>query len=91
MGADLVVVVGVYRPPSGSVTGFVSKLESVLNDIFIGSAAIVIMAGDMNLDILSTGNSNINSYTETLHSLSFFPVITVPTRFSNFIENSSFS
>ena len=76
----------VYRPPrdlNENYQTFIDELTPVLYDLQKRQCEVVI-AGDYNIDLLKVKQKLIfNQYLDTLISLSFFPKITLPTRFSN--------
>ena len=85
-----VTIVGVYRPPSGSLSEFYSFISANLN--FSNSrSSIAILAGDMNINLNSGESNSFIEYAAILHSRSFLPAITIPTRFTpNYpLQNSS--
>jgi len=79
---DDYVVLGVYRPPSGNKAEFIRVLEEILSNNHFNNK-IVIIAGDMNLDINSVNDSMVDRYLSSLNSLNYISVITEPTRISN--------
>ena len=60
-----VAVVSVYPPLSTCCGSAITELRSVLLQLF-SSAKYIIMAGDFNLDLLSTGNSVSQQYGDLL-------------------------
>ena len=85
------VILGVYRPHTDSIQNFILILESILNNPILRDASMVIVAGDMNVDICDIECTQTENYLSLLHSLNFLPVITRPTRFSNNIVNDTSS
>ena len=84
------IVVGVYRPPTGSVENFIDTLELILSNPLLTNK-IICLTGDMNVDITGGGGS-VNSYLSMLNSLNFIPAVTKPTRFpaeSHLMHNAS--
>ena len=44
----------------------------------------VVLSGDYNIDLLKLNdNTNISDFFDTIISLTFYPIITLPTRFSD--------
>ena len=76
-----VVIVAVYRPPSGSVEEFINYVLSVCSDPSIGSCEFI-LTGDFNIDLINYDNQtdNYRNFVYSLYSLNFFPLISIPTR-----------
>ena len=74
------VILGIYRPPSGNIENFISELENVINS-HAGINKTIIIAGDINLNLTDANSTQVNNYLSLLHSYSFLPAITKPTRF----------
>ena len=79
---------GVYRPPSGNVNDFTDSINSILRHDKILSGYIVLIAGDMNLNLLDLDSQETCNYLFSLNSKLFLPAITNPTRFSSDLDNS---
>lgn len=73
------IVVGVYRPHSGTVDDFVSQLGSILDSCEVRGRRCIV-TGDFNID-LGSDNSPVNNFVNNMHSCHFIPLITKPTRF----------
>ena len=73
------IVIGVYRPPTGDIYDFVSKLESILTNPSLTNKTVV-LAGDMNIDLTNVSSNHVNLYLSTLNSLNFYSTISQPTR-----------
>ena len=79
-----ILVLSIYRPPSGNVGDFLDKLSELLslarnvnyNDIYV--------IGDFNLDLLKHANNvHICEFINLMYSFSLFPLVTKPTRVTN--------
>ena len=81
-GKQQYVIVAVYRPHSNDIDSFSQSLDFVLNDPEIAGMPTIV-AGDMNVNLLSDVSASIGTYITNMHSLGFLPVITKPTRFPN--------
>ena len=79
LGNDSMYVIGIYRPHSGTVDGFIHEIETVLCSPIISNRRCC-LSGDFNINLILE-NSNTNRFIECLHSYHFYPVITKPTRF----------
>ena len=75
-----IFIIGIYRPPSGDLQSFILLLESLLGSLLLRNK-IVIISGDMNLNLNDMNSPYVISYLSLLHSYMFIPVITKPTRF----------
>ena len=73
---------GIYRHPSGNITHFVSSLETILTKL--DDRKNVILAGDMNIDLVKHTNGNVISYMSTMMSYRYLPYVTLPTRITQF-------
>ena len=80
IGTTSIIVIGIYRPPSSPVDSFIEALESIICNQRLNNR-LVLIAGDMNLNLSNTDNLSINHYLSTLNSYFFVPVINKPTRF----------
>ena len=80
--SDSLFIVGIYRPPTGSVEIFLSELESIMLSPLLRNN-LIILAGDMNLNLMNYENANVNNYISCLNSYQFLPVISKPTRFAH--------
>ena len=56
------VILGVYRPHSDSVLNFTLALESILNNPILKNASMVLLAGDMNVNISDTERIPTENY-----------------------------
>ena len=74
------IVLGIYRPPQGSVNIFINELESILSNPVLRNK-LVIISGDININIANQDDRITSEYLAMLHSYQFLSTITVPTRF----------
>ena len=89
MNDQYIIILGLYRPPTESIPHFIEKLDYILNDIVFRNASLVIIAGDLNININDSDSFVVNNYLNFLSSLFYLPLITKPTRFSSDIVNSN--
>ncbi|NRB81950.1 MAG: hypothetical protein HRU38_25385 [Saccharospirillaceae bacterium] len=75
------IIVGVYRPPSGSVEKFVADFENMLNVISSNKNTTIHILGDFNLNLYNPASKYVNSYLDCVFSSSLFPVISRATHF----------
>ena len=77
----------IYRPPRGTIDHYkkcVHELTDTLN-YFENSNSEVVIAGDFNINLLDIDHKDIvRSYFNGITSECFFPMITLPTRFSTY-------
>ena len=79
--SESIVIIGIYRPPDGSVEEFIHYLEDlILNPILRNK--FIIITGDININLSDSENSTVQKYHCFLNSYHLLPVITVPTRFA---------
>ena len=71
------IIGGIYRHPNGNVKHFISDLETALDKI--PEEITVILAGDINIDIIKYDNAETLQYLTTLLSNRFLPYITIHT------------
>ena len=75
-----VIIAVVYRPPSQSITNFVTELGNVLEKID-NENKICYFLGDFNLNLFEIhSDQHVNSFIELFFSYSFVPLITKATR-----------
>ena len=79
---DEYVIAGIYRHPNGTVNHFVNDLEATLNKIDDKMTTVIV--GDMNIDIIKFENDNSVNYLTTFLSHRYLPLITLPTRITDF-------
>ena len=76
--------VAIYRPPEKQhVSDFNISLGNLIGS-FSGNARVYVV-GDINIDLLQR-NENANEYCAILQSLSYVPLITIPTRVTDTTE-----
>jgi len=80
VGSSSIYLVAIYRPHSDTVTNFIEALEKIIQDQLLNRAKIVI-AGDLNINLLNDSCGDVQNFIYTLQSLNFIPVVTKPTRF----------
>ena len=76
-----VILIGIYRPHSGTIFNFNNVLNSILDNNTI-RGKLCILLGDFNINILND-DVPVNSFIHNLQSGHFYPLVTKPTRFSN--------
>jgi hypothetical protein len=76
-----IVIVAIYRPPSGNIDSFNIALLSILNHELIKDEEII-LAGDFNINIIEYDNAiqPIRNFVYNMFSKGFLSVITEPTR-----------
>ena len=81
-----VIIVGIYRPPSGSIDVFCSKIENILRSFDGGD--LVIVSGDININLTDVHSNQTTQFTSMMYSLHYLPTIDQPTRFGNTESNT---
>ena len=75
-----VVVINIYRPPSGTITAAFEHIREVLdNDLFNRSKCDVVILGDFNLDATET-SPHVSIVDNFVRESGFMQVINTPTR-----------
>ena len=77
------LVMGLYRPHSGTTTDFTDKLENLFENTLVQNSKLVILVGDCNIDVLNTTDNATNNYISALQSKMFIPLITKASGVSN--------
>ena len=76
-----IVIVTVYRSPTGGVTYFLNTLETAIDQLYNNTANIII-CGDFNINYLSD-NKKKQKLNSLLTSYSLYSIIDFPTRTNN--------
>ena len=72
-----------YRPPRDTFQEFKTEIKEILTQID-KTKFNVILGGDFNINLLNINNDNDTAeFFDLMTSYSFYPKITMPTRFSN--------
>lgn len=75
-----IFIVAIYRPHADTIDNFVEQLNTLLqDDILVGKN--VIIAGDLNINLLIQNDISVDNFIASLQSQHFLPVITKATRF----------
>lgn len=75
-----IVIFGIYRPPSfKNINNFLSSLDQILYK-FSNNNTTLVLAGDINIDLLSTTSNQDTEYMLLTAEHGLFPAITKPTR-----------
>ena len=75
-------IVGVYRPHTDSEENFTTALHEILSNPLLHNKNVII-AGDMNIDLLDHGDNYVNQYICMLNSLNYIQTVNKATRFPN--------
>ena len=75
-------IVGVYRPRHDDDESFLDALHEILSSNLLQNKTII-LAGDMNINLLKNHDNYVKQYISMLNSLNFIQVITKATRFPN--------
>ena len=79
---DSYIVAVIYRHPNNNIEPFIQLLENNIEKI-INNNKIVVICGDLNLDLIQTNNPKIQCYLDVLMGNDFLPCITIPTRITD--------
>lgn len=80
IGDSNIVIVGIYRPHSDTISNFNSCFSEILNNNILKNKLCIIM-GDFNVCLFKDHEANLN-FMNTLFSNHFSPLITKATRYS---------
>ena len=75
-------IVAVYRPFTDTHENFTRALQEILSNPILQNKT-VILAGDMNINLLDRNNVHVNQYLCMLNSLNYIQTINKATRFPN--------
>ena len=81
ISSSKIIVLCVYRPPSGNVEYFLTSLEQILNQLHTNSTNIII-CGDININYLDNTN-NKRQLDALLASYGLYSLVVFPTRNKN--------
>ena len=81
-GKRPLIIVAIYRPPTGSLVHFGDFICSILNHPLLLKKEVV-LTGDINVDLLDFDSSCLGArnFVHNMYSLNFLAVVTKPTRF----------
>lgn len=80
-----ILVVLIYRPPSGNFETFINIMQSLF-ELLCSSSLYVVVAGDFNLDFLSN-TSRITQFTDIYCCFNLTPTIHECTRLDSCLDN----
>ena len=81
------VLVGIYRPHSGTIEDFETSLDEILHSSLLRNKSCMVL-GDLNINLL-LGTISVENFIFTMQSHHFVPIITKPTRFVDNQDNPS--
>ena len=76
-------IITVYRPHTDSINNCTLQLESVFKSSYHKNAKLVLLAGDMNVNLLDMKCAPVKNYVCMPQSQQFLSTFTEPTTFSN--------
>ena len=88
IGSELMVILAVYRPHSGTVEQFCQILDELLHSQHLRNKSLILL-GDLNINLLKQHDQNIVNFMTLMQSFNFLPLITKATRFPSTVENYS--
>lgn len=84
VGGSNVLLGIVYRPPNASHVLFIENLTNIVAGISLPNFKQVILCGDFNYDTLKYFDDiAVQCFLDTMHSFSFLPLISKPTRITD--------
>ena len=82
-GATNLIVSVIYRPPDFSLTAFLSHFPAYIDELE-KLATQYMFAGDFNINLLQYNSSSVSNFIATIYSRSLYPIVTLPTRISDY-------
>ena len=82
VGGKVYYILGVYRPHSGSVDGFIRELSLFLSDVPILLRSNLIIIGDLNINLFRHESNQVQALNEFMRSNFMIPVIQHATRYA---------
>ena len=76
------LLIGIYRPHSGTIEELINELESFYVTDYFKDSKLTIFAGDWNVNLLNPNGLDVQRLTSSLQSHCFIPSITKATRFA---------
>ena len=76
---DAFIILGLYRPQSGTIENFSSIIESIITDPLVRNKFCICL-GDFNINMLAE-DSRDSIFSQTMYSHHFVPTVTKATRF----------
>ena len=83
------IIVGVYRPHTDTMENFIHALQEILTNNLLHNKTVII-AGDMNINLLNPNDVHVNQYLCMLNSLNYVQAVNKATRFPN-ASNSAYN
>ena len=80
-----IVILGIYKPHSDTLYNFTEKLNNILHHPAVMEASLVLVAGDLNINICDTVASE--PFVSLMYSNNFIPTILKPTRIQSRINS----
>jgi exonuclease III len=80
LGSEKYCIFAIYRPHADTIDNFSVQVEGMLRDDALVNSR-VILAGDLNINLLSQNCNHVTNFVSCMQSLHFLPTITKPTRF----------
>ena len=80
-----IVILGIYKPHSDTLYNFTEKLNNILHHPAVLEASLVLVAGDLNINICDSAVSE--PFVSLMYSNNFIPTILKPTRIQSRINS----
>ena len=84
-----IIILAIYRLHTDIINNFTDILSEFLQNTLITNTYMVILAGNMNINLNDLYLVHVNNYTSCLSSSFFIPTITECTRFPSYDSNVS--
>lgn len=80
------IVLSVYRSPSGNVDSFFEIMGNIFEYLMGKQKCSIVICGDFNINMLQP-NINTNRFTDLINNFNFSLTINTPTRINSLIDN----
>jgi exonuclease III len=77
-----IIIITVYRSPTGNIAYFLNNLEIALNQVYNNNTDDIILCGDFNINHLSD-NQNNQALNSLLTNYSLYRIMDFPMRINN--------
>ena len=88
-GNETSTILGIKWPPQVDIDLFLLSLEHILEHDLVKNSKTIIIAGDINIDLLNQNSTAVQKFKSGMHSHHFLPVILRPTRIVQTTSSSS--
>ena len=77
-------ILTICKPPSADCNVFIDSIQNILSSINQRKIYDLMLFGDFYIDLLNKDCNNSTSFLTTMYSLSLLPIISKPTRITDY-------